>query len=92
LIQADGFFAFNAFPTEVYNTLCSLHSSSKLGVVRNVGKSGTALQGTMRAAGARLAAGGIQGDSYGYYAYQTASTIAGLIELMDLALVRVTLS
>jgi hypothetical protein len=43
----------------------------------------------MTAAGARLASGGIEGDAYGYYAHQTASTLEGLIELMNLALVSV---
>jgi hypothetical protein len=57
--------------------------------VRGVGKSGIATHGTMTAAGARLASGGIEGDAYGYYAHQTASTLEGLIELMNLALVSI---
>jgi hypothetical protein len=57
--------------------------------VRKSGISATVAGGTMTASGARVAAGGIKGDAYTYYAYQTASSVAGVDELMDLALVSI---
>jgi hypothetical protein len=89
LIKPAGFYAFKAFPDNVYRTLQALKSSSKIPAVRNSksGILGTVAGGSMTGSGARSATGGTQGDAYSYYVHHTASSIEGINELMDLALV-----
>ena len=89
LIKAAGFFAYKAFPDSVLELLGSLESSAKIHVC-SVSKSGisvTVAAGTMTGHGGRVPTGGAKGAAYTYYAHQTASSVAGVQELMNLALV-----
>jgi hypothetical protein len=90
-LQPAGFYAFNAFPAEVYTTLQKLKSSSTISSVRNTksGISSTVVGGSMAGAGARLASGGIQGDAYGFYAHHKTSSVSEINKLMDVSLVSI---
>jgi hypothetical protein len=88
LFKAAGFYAFNAFPEDVFKLLKDLKSSSSIPPVRNAraGISSTVAAGTMVGSGARLPTGGIRADAYGYYAHHKTSSVMEIGKLMDISL------